>query len=218
MEESSAIPLRLALLAAASFASHALLHGDANPSQGDNQKKITDRDEKRQHRPLPSMQHRVFALNCVPLQGADGDINAKLRSHCYAATPLDAGASNAKYRAMLQHNSAQAGKRAHIAHAALIGFHALCCGLPALAMAAAAVSGLTSGAALMSGVFEPLHALLHTHEVWILVGSAVLVVSGGVLEVLARRGAHAHGFPWLFAFSVGCFLANVAIVLAHRAG
>ncbi len=118
---------------------------------------------------------------------------------------------------MLQHNSAQAGKRAHIAHAALISLHALCCGLPALAMMAAAVSGLTSGAALMSGIFEPLHELLHTHEVWILAASAALVAAGGVLEVQARRGAHSHGFPWLFAFSVGCFLANVVIILAHRA-
>lgn len=164
------------------------------------------------------MQHRVCAPNAAALQAAVAELIAKLRSYGYTATPLDARRRYVIYRAMLQHNSARAGKKAHIAHAALIGFHALCCGLPALAMTAAAVSGLTSGAALMSGVFEPLHALLHTHEVWILVGSAALVVTGGVLEVVARRGAHAHGFPWLFAFSVGCFLANVAIVMAHRAG
>jgi hypothetical protein len=118
---------------------------------------------------------------------------------------------------MLQHNSARAGKKAHLAHAAVVSLHALCCGLPALAMIAAAVSGATSGVAVLAGAFEPIHAFLHAHEVWILVISALLVVAGGVLEALARRGAHAHGFPWLFAFSVACFLINVGIIVAHRA-
>jgi len=117
---------------------------------------------------------------------------------------------------MLQHNSARAGKRAHLAHAAVVGLHALCCGLPALAMLAAAISGATSGIAALAGAFEPLHAFLHAHEVWILVVSALLVVAGGALEALARRGGHKHSFPWLFALSVGCFLVNVAIIVAHR--
>lgn len=47
--------------------------------------------------------------------------------------------------------------------------------------------------------------------------SAGLVVIGAALEVWARRGAHNHGFPWLFSLSVFCFLANVAIIVAHRA-
>jgi hypothetical protein len=102
-----------------------------------------------------------------------------------------------------------------LAHAAVMGLHALCCGLPALALAAAAVSGATSGIALLSDSAGKLHEFLHQHELWILVISAALVVLGGWLEVSARRH-HRHGFPWLFAFSVLCFTANVAIILIHR--
>jgi len=118
---------------------------------------------------------------------------------------------------MLQHNAqkSQPARRAHIAHTALIGLHAFCCGMPALAMLAAAVSGTTTGVALLSDSFEELHTFLHAHEVWILIVSAALVVSGGALELRARRGGHLH-FPWLFAFSGLCFLANAAIILAHR--
>ena len=97
-----------------------------------------------------------------------------------------------------------------------MGLHTLCCGLPALAMLAAAVSGATSGIALLSGSIAQIHDFLHQHELWILVLSASLVVVGGWLEVQARR-QHRHGFPWLFAFSFFCFLANVAIIIAHRA-
>lgn len=97
-----------------------------------------------------------------------------------------------------------------------MGLHAICCGLPALAMLAAAVSGATSGVALLAGSFEEIHHFLHQHELWILIVSAALVVTGGWLEASARRG-HRHGFPWLFAFSVLCFVANVAIIVAHRA-
>jgi hypothetical protein len=96
-----------------------------------------------------------------------------------------------------------------------MGLHALCCGLPALALAAAAVSGATSGIALFSDSVGKLHDFLHQHELWILVISATLVVLGGWLEVSTRRH-HRHGFPWLFSFSAFCFLANVAIILAHR--
>lgn len=83
-------------------------------------------------------------------------------------------------------------------------------------MLAAAVSGATSGIALAAGFVEEIHHFLHAHEVWILVASAALVVTGGWLEASARR-THRHGFPWLFAFSVLCFVANVAIIVAHRA-
>jgi cytochrome bd-type quinol oxidase subunit 2 len=116
----------------------------------------------------------------------------------------------------LQHNSVRNGRQAHLAHAAVMGLHALCCGLPALALMAAAASGATSGVALLSDSAGKLHDFLHQHELWILVISAALVVIGGWLEVSARR-KHRHGFPWLFAFSVLCFLANVSIILAHRA-
>lgn len=125
-------------------------------------------------------------------------------------TPLDFGV-------MLQHNAKKAGKRAHVAHAAVMGVHALCCGMPGLAMLAAAVSGTASGAALASESFAEFHAILHHHEGWILAISAALVVSGAILEMFARRGPHRHGFPWLFAFSTACFGANVAIILGHRA-
>jgi uncharacterized membrane protein YhdT len=118
---------------------------------------------------------------------------------------------------MLQHNTARAGRKAHLAHAAVVALHALCCGLPALALVAATLSGATSGIAVLARWFEPLHAYLHGHEVWILGISAALVVAGGALEALARRGAHAHGFPWLFSISVACFVINVAIIVAHRA-
>lgn len=116
---------------------------------------------------------------------------------------------------MLQRNAPSAD-RAHLAHAALIGLHSLCCGLPALAMAAAALSGATSGLALFADTFESIHILLHGSELWILGLSAVLVVIGGVLELRGRRLGHAHGFPWLFAFSAGCFLANAGIILLHQ--
>lgn len=118
---------------------------------------------------------------------------------------------------MLQHNSAEAPRRAHIAHAVVVGLHTLCCGLPALALLAAALSGATSGITLLADFIEPLHHFLHQHEVWILVVSAGLVVTGAVLELVSRRRPHNHGFPWLFSVSVLCFLANVAIVVAHRA-
>jgi hypothetical protein len=84
-------------------------------------------------------------------------------------------------------------------------------------MFAAAVTGAASGAALFSDSIGYLHDFVHAHEVWILIVSAALVVSGGALEAWARRGSHQHGFPWLFAFSAACFLANVIIIIAHRA-
>lgn len=117
---------------------------------------------------------------------------------------------------MLQHNSHRAPQRAHLAHAAVVALHAICCGLPALAMLAAALSGATSGAALLAGSVEEIHTFLHRHEIWILMASAALVATGGWLEASARRTAR-HGFPWLFAFSALCFFINVAIILVHRA-
>lgn len=163
------------------------------------------------------MQRALCALFAASPQAARSLHNADLRSPDYGGAPLDASAPHAMYRAMLQHNSARAGKHAHLAHAAVVGLHALCCGLPALAMIAAAVSGATSGIALLAGAFAPIHAFLHAHEIWILGLSASLVVVGGGLEVWSRRERHSHGFPWLFALSVGCFLLNAAIIAVHRA-
>lgn len=104
-----------------------------------------------------------------------------------------------------------------MAHAAVVALHALCCGLPALAMVVAALSGATSGIAVLAGAFDPVHDFLHAHEVWVLGLSAALVVAGGALEALSRRDAHARGFPWLFSISVICFVLNVAIIVAHQA-
>ena len=130
---------------------------------------------------------------------------------------VDRALARAKLPSMLQHNTAKAGQRAHVAHAAVVALHALCCGLPILALMATAVSGATSGVALLAQRFAPIHRFLHAHELWILAVSAALVVSGGAFEVLSRRGGHQHGFPVMFAVSVGCFFANAAIIAIHRA-
>lgn len=115
---------------------------------------------------------------------------------------------------MLQHNSS-APRQAHLAHAAVLGMHALCCGLPALFMIAIA-AGATSGVTLLSGFIAEFHTFLHAHELWILALSAGFVAVGGYLEFASRKGVHRHGFPWLFAFSALCFAANVAIIAVHR--
>ena len=109
---------------------------------------------------------------------------------------------------MLQHNAHRAGRRAHVAHGAVVAVHALCCGLPALAMTAAVLSGAASGAAVLPENVNIFHNLLHEHELWIIAVSAVLVVAGGV---------GGSGFPWLFAFSAVCFFVNVGIIAFHQA-
>jgi hypothetical protein len=117
---------------------------------------------------------------------------------------------------MLQHNAAAAPRRAHLAHATMVGLHALCCGLPALAMLMTALSGAAAGIALFSDSVAVFHDLVHAHELWILAGSAGLVTLGAWLELAHRRVHPGLGFPWLFAFSVFCFFTNVGVVLAHR--
>jgi hypothetical protein len=117
---------------------------------------------------------------------------------------------------MLQRNAIVGGRQAHVAHAALIGLHTICCGMPVLAVALTALAGATSGVVLLSRSVGHLHHILHAHEVWILLLSATLVIVGGVLEVSARRGGGRFAVPWLYAFSVACFLLNVAILAVHR--
>jgi hypothetical protein len=56
------------------------------------------------------------------------------------------------------------------------------------------------------------------HELWILAGLGGLVVTGGMAGSEFPAQSSQGGFPWLFAFSVLCFLINVAIIVAHRAG
>ena len=115
---------------------------------------------------------------------------------------------------MLQRNTTP--RQAHLAHAAVVGVHAVCCGLPALAMLAAALSGAASGLALFSDSLQVFHRFLHGYELWILTLSTALVTAGGALELSARWGRRRHGFPWLFAFSLACFVINIAVVLSHR--
>ena len=118
---------------------------------------------------------------------------------------------------MLQHNSVVAGRRAHLAHAAVVTLHALCCGLPALALFAAAASGAATSIALLSDFLTPFHGFLHQHEIWVLALSALFVALGGALEIWGRVRPHQLGFPWLFALSAACFVLNFAIVVSHRA-
>ncbi|WP_395645651.1 hypothetical protein [Terricaulis sp.] len=118
---------------------------------------------------------------------------------------------------MLQRNAHGHAHQAHWAHAVVVGLHAVCCGLPALAMLAAALSGAASATSLLPESFTQFHIFMHAYEIWILAGSAALVVVGGGLE-LAHRRIHPHlGFPWLFAMSTGCFALNAAIIFAHQA-
>lgn len=118
---------------------------------------------------------------------------------------------------MLQSNAKQSGKQAHLAHAAVLSLHTLCCGLPALAVTLTALSGAAaSGTVAFSSFFGGLHTLIHGNELWILAVSAFLVAFGGAMEFTARRGRSELPFPWLYAMSLGCFVANVAIIAVHR--
>lgn len=116
---------------------------------------------------------------------------------------------------MLQHNIT--ARHTHAAHAAVVALHAICCGLPALAVTAVAVSGAASGFVLASSYVQTLHALLHGHELWLIGVSALFVTAGGVMELMLRRRGGSQTFPWMFAVSLGCFLVNVAILAVHRA-
>lgn len=115
---------------------------------------------------------------------------------------------------MLQHN---APSKAHLAHAGVVALHTLCCGVPALSLSLAALSGATSGLTVFSTSAQRVHGILHAHETWILLVSGLLVVLGGWLEVAAHRRGHAR-IPILFAVSVACLFLNVIIVAAHRGG
>jgi len=118
---------------------------------------------------------------------------------------------------MLQHNAAKTGKHAHVAHAAVLSLHMFCCGIPALAVTITALTGaVASSAASLSGVFGAFHSAIHGNELWILALSAVLVTVGGVMEVLARHGGAPQPFPWLYAMSLCCFVANAGIIAVHR--
>ncbi|MGE3142177.1 MAG: hypothetical protein AB7L65_02550 [Hyphomonadaceae bacterium] len=125
---------------------------------------------------------------------------------------------------MLQYNEiaqqAEAGgkahthaRRAHIAHACVVGMHSLCCGAPIALMLFSA--GAAAGA--LGGFVTRTHAFLHGHEFWLIGVSAALILLGGAAEWRARR-AGAQRFPVMFALSVGCLFLNIGIIAAHRLG
>lgn len=111
---------------------------------------------------------------------------------------------------MLQHNAVQSAKRAHLAHTAVVGLHALCCGAPIVLLLVASLAATAAG-----GLINRTHAFLHAHELWLLGLSAGLIAVGGYAEWRAFAGG-VRRFPALFLLSCACLLANIAIVGAHR--
>jgi len=104
-------------------------------------------------------------------------------------------------------------RRAHWAHAGVVAFHALCCGLPL----AVSVLGLAASASLVGGVLT-WHAVLHERELWLLAGSAALVGIGAFAEWRFVRVDRRRRVSALFAVSLACFVVNGAIVAGHRTG
>lgn len=109
-----------------------------------------------------------------------------------------------------------ASRKAHLTHAVVVGLHALCCGLPILALAAVGLSGAAAGVVGFSDAASFVHEQAHGYELWMLLGSALLVSVGAALELAAWRAGARPGVPWLFAMSLLCFFVNAAIVLGHR--
>lgn len=107
----------------------------------------------------------------------------------------------------------QTAGRAHVAHAAVVGMHILCCGVPAAMMLLAAGTGASIGLNVVAGYFQSTHAMLHANELWILALSFVFVAIGAWLEWRNHRGRR---FSPLFAASIACFVLNASIIWAHR--
>ena len=118
---------------------------------------------------------------------------------------------------MLQYNEAEVdtGRQAHLAHAAVVSLHALCCGIPAgfALISALAGMGLSASMIAVGGVIGRVHAFLHGYELWVLALSACLVTIGGWAE---WRRANRKRLPVLFLVSIGCFFLNTAIIAGHR--
>jgi hypothetical protein len=113
--------------------------------------------------------------------------------------------------AMLQRNT----HGAHLAHAAVVSLHAVCCGAPMLALLATSIWGAASALAVFGAWIAPAHAALHGFELWTLAASSFLVVLGGALEWRASRDNPRRGLSWLFGVSVGCFVVNATLIGAH---
>lgn len=127
---------------------------------------------------------------------------------------LTAIAASLSSQAMLQRNTGEGGaarapNTAHWAHAAVVGVHVLCCGLPA----AFAIFGVVLGTLAWAGPITTLHHWMHGYEAVILAFSAGMVALGGVLEW--RRQGAGRGLRPLYALSVACFLANAMLVTSH---
>jgi hypothetical protein len=88
--------------------------------------------------------------------------------------------------------------------------HALCCGAPIVLLLAGATA-VAVGAGWVLGA----HAFLHSHELWLIALSALLVSYGGWAELRARKHGARH-FPALWAVSMLCLAANVTLVAVHR--
>ena len=98
----------------------------------------------------------------------------------------------------------------------MISMHALCCGLPIVAVTLAALSGAAAGTSLFVVTSRQVHAALHAHEIWILLASAILVSVGALFERAAIKSGHRRRISPLFALSLACFVFNVAIIAVHR--
>jgi hypothetical protein len=224
MAQTLALSFGLAALAGAVWRIGAgVFHGNADPSQGRGNQEITHSNQNREHCPQPQcsgvyMRFAAFGYKLrTPPLALNGEAHTTDAVRRVAGCGLDPQPRDVTLGVMLQRNAAKAPRRAHLAHAAVVGMHALCCGLPALAMLAAALSGTASAAALLPDSFVQFHRLLHGYELWILGLSAALVALGAWMEAGSRRSHPAQGFPWLFAFSVLCFLVNAGVIFAHNA-
>jgi hypothetical protein len=110
---------------------------------------------------------------------------------------------------MLQRNT-----NAHLAHAAVVSLHAVCCGAPLAALAATSLWGSASALAVFGTWVAPAHEALHGFELWILALSAILVLVGGLLELQAHQAGRRR-IPWLFGVSVAAFVVNASLIASH---
>ncbi len=102
-----------------------------------------------------------------------------------------------------------------MAHAAAIGIHVLCCGLPVAASLVSLATGLALTGALAP--IEALHGFLHQHE-WTLVGiSGAFVLLGVLWDRHERAHGHRGAGIWLWV-SAGLFALNLGLTTLHHSG
>lgn len=109
-------------------------------------------------------------------------------------------------------------KTSHLAHAAMVSLHSLCCGLPILATLASSVLGagllgLQRGATLA-------HEQIHRVELALVVLSAAFVLLGAALEWRAHQRRRQAGEPGrvslFFLASVGFLAFNAWFTTLHQ--